>query len=171
MSIGTEKVPLQAPWGSILALIASVAIALGAGWLGSLATTPNIPTWYAGLTKPAFNPPNEVFPVVWTALYILMAVAAWLVWRAAAEPATARRNALIAYAVQLPLNVAWSFAFFGAQSPLAGMAVIVPLVLAIVWTIVAFGRVSRLAAWLLVPYLAWVSFATILNLAILVLNA
>jgi translocator protein len=165
-----ENAPHRTPWASVLALAVSVAIALAAGWLGSLATAPNIPTWYAGLAKPAFNPPNEVFPIVWTILYILMAVAAWLVWRATAEPG-ARRNALVAYGVQLVLNLAWSFAFFGAQSPLTGLVVIVPLVLAIVWTIVAFRRVSRTAAWLLVPYLAWVSFATVLNGAIFVLNS
>ena len=146
-----------------------MAVALAAGWLGSLATAPNIPTWYAGLAKPAFNPPNAVFPVVWTILYILMAVAAWLVWRAPGD-AGDRRRALVAYAAQLVLNVAWSFAFFGARSPLAGLAVIVPLSLAILWTMIGFHRISPPAAWLLAPYLAWVLFATVLNGAIFVLN-
>ena len=146
-----------------------IAIALLAGWLGSMATTPNIPTWYAGLEKPSFNPPNSIFPIVWTALYVLMAVAAWLVWRAPASPPQ-RRAALVLYFVQLAVNVAWSFAFFGAQSPLAGLVVIAVLIVAIVATVLAFRRISGLAAVLLLPYLAWVAFATVLNAAIYALN-
>lgn len=149
------------------ALAAFVIVCLAAGWIGSLATTPNIPTWYAGLNKPWFNPPNSIFPVVWTILYVLMAVAAWLVWR---EETPARWPALAAFAVQLALNIAWSFAFFGAQSPLLGLVVIVALIAAIVWTMIAFSSVSGLAAGLLVPYLAWVAFATVLNAAIYALN-
>ena len=146
-----------------------IAIALLAGWLGSMATTPNIPTWYAGLEKPSFNPPNSIFPIVWTALYVLMAVAAWLVWRAPASPPQ-RRAALVLYFVQLAVNVAWSFAFFGAQSPLAGLVVIAVLIVAIVATLLAFRRISGLAAVLLLPYLAWVAFAPVLNAAIYTLN-
>lgn len=161
--------PAAGPLGTILALIAFVAIPLAAGWIGSLATTPNIPTWYAGLAKPSFNPPNEVFPVVWTILYVLMGIAAWLVWRAPVEE-NRRRLALAAWLGQLIINVLWSLAFFGARSPLAGLIVIVVLLAAIVGTILAFRRVSGWAAMLLVPYLAWVAFATILNAAILSLN-
>ena len=135
---------------SIAALVAFVALALLAGWVGSLATMPNIPTWYAGLVKPSFNPPNVVFPVVWTILYVVMGVAAWLVWGTPAESAS-RRTALVAWFVQLALNVAWSFAFFGARSPLAGLIVIVILLAAIVATMLAFRRVNGLSALLLVP--------------------
>lgn len=158
---------LPAGPGQWVALAVLIVVCLAAGWLGSLATTPNIPTWYAGLNKPAFNPPNSIFPIAWTILYVLMAVAAWLVWR---EETPARWPALAAFAVQLALNIGWSFAFFGAQSPLLGLVVIVALLAAIVWTIFAFWPVSGLAAALLLPYLAWVAFATVLNTAIYALN-
>jgi benzodiazapine receptor len=165
-----ESTPNGSSLASIAVLAVFVAITLIAGWIGSLATAPNIPTWYAGLAKPSFNPPNAVFPVVWTILYVIMAVAAWLVWRAPADESR-RRIALAAWFVQLALNVSWSFAFFGARSPLAGLIVIVVLLAAIVVTILAFRRVSGTAALLLVPYLAWVALATLLNASILSLNA
>lgn len=165
-----ENTPNASRLASVAALVAFVVIALVAGWIGSLATAPNIPTWYAGLAKPSFNPPNAVFPVVWTILYVLMGIAAWLVWRAPADE-NRRRMALAAWFIQLVLNVLWSFAFFGAQSPLAGLIVIVVLLAAIVVTMLAFRRVSGMAALLLVPYLAWVAFAAILNASILSLNA
>lgn len=159
------------------ALIAFVALCLIAGWLGTIATTPNIPTWYAALKKPSFNPPNGVFPVVWTILYLLMAFAAWIVWRERhegtlpAEAAARQSNsALLPFFVQLVLNVAWSFSFFGAHSPLLGLIVITLLAGTIVWTMAAFWYVAANAALLLIPYLAWVVFATALNAAILVLN-
>ena len=158
------------PWLEIAALVAFVGIALLAGQLGSLATTPNIPTWYDGLEKPWFNPPRWAFPVAWTILYVLMGVAAWLAWRAPERRNGDRPRAMVAYFVQLALNLSWSFAFFAAQSPLAGLVVIVVLLAAIVATILAFIPLSRLAALLLAPYLAWVSFAAALNAAILVLN-
>jgi tryptophan-rich sensory protein len=168
MDRGIGSTPNTSPLASVAVLVAFVALTLIAGWIGSLATTPNIPTWYAGLEKPAFNPPNAVFPVAWTILYVLMAVAAWLVWRA--PVGERRRVALTAWFVQLVLNVLWSFAFFGAQSPLAGLIVIVVLLAAIVVTILAFRRVNGRAALLLAPYLAWVAFATVLNASILSLN-
>ena len=158
-------------WKDIGVLVAFVAVALLAGQLGSLATTPNIPTWYAGLEKPWFNPPRWAFPVAWTILFILMGVAAWLAWRTPERQAGDRTRAMILYFVQLVVNVGWSFAFFGAQSPLAGLVVVVLLFAAIVATMVAFRRLSGFAALLLLPYLAWVSFATLLNAAILYLNA
>jgi tryptophan-rich sensory protein len=150
-------------------LVVALAICFAAAALGSLVTIPNLPAWYAGLEKPVFTPPNEVFAPVWTVLYGLMAVAAWLVWRADAIPAD-RSNALKAFGVQLVLNVAWSFAFFGLHNPLAGLGVIVLLLAALLWTIAAFRIVSPAAAWLMLPYLAWVAFATALNAGIYVLN-
>jgi translocator protein len=146
---------------------AFLVISALAGGLGSVATTPNIPTWYEGLAKPWFNPPNAVFPVVWTVLYILIGVSGWLTWRTG-SPRTTR--ALVPYFIQLALNVAWSFAFFGMHNPAAGLAVIALLAIAIVWTIVAFWPISRAAALLLVPYLLWVCFASALNVAIYSLN-
>ncbi len=149
------------------ALGAFLVLAALAGGLGSLATTPSIPTWYAGLAKPWFNPPNVVFPVVWTALYVLIAIAGWLAWRAGSPGGT---GTLVPYFVQFALNVAWSFAFFGGHSPIAGLVVIALLAIAIVWTIFAFWTISRPAALLLLPYLLWVAFASVLNLAIYALN-
>jgi tryptophan-rich sensory protein len=148
----------------LAALGAFLVLSALAGGLGSLATTPNIATWYAGLVKPAFNPPNSVFPVVWTILYVLIAIAGWLAWRHGA----ARR--LVPFFVQIALNVIWSFAFFAAHSPAAGLVIVAALWLAILWSILAFWPVSRAASWLLVPYLAWVSFAAVLNGAIFALN-
>jgi benzodiazapine receptor len=157
------------PAADLVALAASIAIALLAGWIGSVATTASIPTWYAGLEKPSFTPPNAVFPVVWTILYVMMGVAAWRAWRSGGEPFL-WRTALLAYAIQLILNVLWPLAFFGAESPLGGLIVIVVLLAAVVATILAFRRLDGIAALLLVPYLAWAMFATVLNASILGLN-
>ncbi len=150
-------------------LLVFLAISLAAGWLGSVATMPNIPNWYADLEKPFFTPPNAVFPIVWTVLYVLMGIAAWLVWRKDAIGAD-KTAALSAFFVQLALNVAWSWAFFGAHNPLLGLGIIVLLMIAILWMLAAFRIVSRLAAALMVPYLAWVAFATAPNAGIYVLN-
>jgi translocator protein len=151
------------------ALVVLVVICLLAGYVGSIATTPNIPTWYAGLTKPFFTPPNAVFPIVWTLLYLTMAVAAWLVWR---QPqfASERRAAFAAFFVQLALNVVWSWVFFGTHNAGAGLIAIFLLLAAIAWTIATFWRVSRVAAWMLAPYAGWVAFATLLNGGIYLLN-
>ena len=153
--------------GPMRATIAILPI-LAAAVLGNVATLPNIPTWYAGLAKPGFTPPNGVFGPVWTVLYALMAYA---VWRVLSLPATpGRGRALVAFFVQLALNAAWSWAFFGAHSPLAGLWVILPLLLMIIETIRRFWPLDRLAAVLLMPYAAWVGFATALNAAIWRLN-
>jgi len=117
--------------------------------------------------RPWFFPPTIAFPVVWTLLFTLLGVALFLVWRAGTERRSVR-VALAAFAVQFGLNLAWTPAFFGLQRPALGLAVIVLLWAAILGTIVAFDRVDRRAAVLLVPYLAWVSFAAVLNYAILV---
>lgn len=163
---GREKVPSGG--ASLLALALLLGLCLLAGWAGTIATTPNIPTWYAGLAKPPLTPPNAAFPIVWTILYVLMAIAAWLAWRSSVG--VARWTVLVPFFVQLALNVAWSFTFFGSQSPALGMVVIVLLLVAIGWTIARFSSVERLPALLLLPYLAWVAFASYLNLGILVLN-
>ena len=135
----------------------------------SLVTRPNIPTWYAGLVKPAFTPPNWLFPLAWTVLYAMMALA---LWRILALPRNrpGRRAAVAAFFAQLALNGLWSFAFFGAQSPLAGLVVIAALIAAILATMRLFGGLDRTAALLLAPYLAWVAYAALLNGAIWRLN-
>ncbi len=125
--------------------------------------------WYAQLTKPPLNPPSWVFGPVWTLLYLLMGISLYLVWsRASRHPGATL--AVGVFAVQLVLNALWSPAFFGARSPGLGLIVIVPMVVLIAVTISLFGRISNVAGWLLVPYLAWVSFATYLNAAIWWLN-
>ncbi len=125
--------------------------------------------WYAALRKPAWNPPSWIFGPVWTALYIMMAVAAWLVWRRGGW--RAQRRPLGLFLVQLALNAAWTPLFFGLHLPGVAFAEILLLWLAIAWTLAAFWRVHRVAAWLLAPYLAWVSFAAVLNFTLWRLNS
>jgi len=140
------------------------------GIAGALATAPAIETWYATISKPGFTPPSWVFGPVWTLLYALMGTAAFLVWRERDADPRMTRFALGAFLVQLMLNGFWSPAFFGLQSPLLGLLVIVPLLGVLLVTTRLFARVSRPAAALLVPYVAWVTYATVLNAAIWTLN-
>lgn len=154
---------------SLIGLGVALLICFAASFIGSAFTTPNLP-WYATLEKPGFTPPNGVFPIVWTILFAMMAVSAWLVWRAPAEQGD-KKTALTWFGIQLALNVLWSFAFFQMHSPIAGLAVILWLLVAIVMTMVFFDRVARVAALLLIPYLLWVGFAAGLNFALWALNA
>lgn len=153
----------------LIKLLVSVLVCQLAGLIGSLATSASIQTWYATLTKPFFTPPNWLFAPVWITLYLLMGVAVFLVWRQGFEEPRVRRGLAI-FGVQLILNTLWSIAFFGLQSPLAGLVVIVLLWLAILLTILTFSKISKPAAILLIPYILWVSIAALLNAAILVLN-
>lgn len=154
---------------SILALIASILISQLAGVIGSVFTASSVKTWYRTLDKPPFNPPGWVFGPVWTALYTLMGVAAWLVWRKGwVTPGV--RAALGVFAVQLVLNGLWSYLFFGLRSPFAAFVELVILWAAIALTVILFFRVSGAAGWLLIPYIAWVSFAGVLNFSIWRLN-
>ena len=155
---------------SIWKLVISIVVCQGAGIIGSLFTTPAIPTWYAALQKPAFTPPNWLFAPAWITLYLLMGIAAFLIWRVGLENRRVR-TALIIFLVQLVLNSLWSVVFFGMQSPLYGIIVIIILWLAILLTILKFARISSVAAWLLVPYILWVSFASALNISIWLLNS
>jgi len=154
---------------SILRLLICLFGCQLAGVIGSLATMPAIPTWYAALQKPFFTPPNWLFAPAWTTLYLLMGVAAFLVWRRGWTESRVKM-ALSIFIIQLVLNTLWSFAFFGLESPLYGLVVIAALLVLIVLTMVSFFRVSAAAGWLLLPYLLWVSFATALNTAVLILN-
>ncbi len=150
-------------------LILSVIICEAAGILGSIFTAPSIPSWYSGLKKPAFSPPNWVFGPVWITLYAMMGVAAYLVWNEGIEKKEVR-IALGLFAVQLVLNSLWSFLFFGLKNPLYGLIEIVVLWIVILLTILKFWGISKTAGWLLIPYILWVSFATLLNFAIFRLN-
>jgi translocator protein len=150
------------------ALLLAIVACFAAAGLGSLATMDAIPTWYAALRKPSWNPPNWVFGPVWSLLYLMMAVAAWLVWRTAGWPGA--RPALGLFAVQLVLNIGWSVVFFGLHRPGWAFAEIVLLWGAILATLLLFRPISPSAALLLVPYLAWVTFAGLLNFTVWRLN-
>ena len=147
-----------------LAVFVGINAAVSA--LGGWATSSSVTTWYPTLAKPAFNPPDWVFAPVWSALYLMIAIAGWRAWRrgAAAPPA------LLVYAVQLALNLSWSFVFFGARLIGPALFVIAALLVAIVVNAALFWRLDRPAGALLVPYAAWVSFAAVLNAALWRLN-
>ncbi len=156
--------PLRS-WG-MLALFLAISLAVGAA--GGVVTRPALPVWYAELAKPSFTPPNWAFPVVWTALFALMGIAAWRVWRLRGF-----RGAPVAlglFFTQLGFNFGWSLLFFGLRMPPAALAWIAVLWLAIVATLVAFWRNDRAAGAMLVPYLLWVSYAAALNAAFVRMN-
>ena len=148
-------------------LLAFILVTLVVGALGSIVTEPNIAKWYAGLLHPSFAPPNWLFAPVWTTLYILMAAAAWRAWRVTGL----NSPAILAYGVQLALNLAWSFIFFGLHQISAALAEIGVLVLAILATMILFWRADRLAGIMMFPYLAWTCFASALTYGFWTLNA
>lgn len=153
----------------IVKLVVSIIVCQAAGLIGSLFTTPAIPTWYASLRKPVFTPPNWLFAPVWTTLFLLMGIALFLIWRkGVGMPGV--KMALIIFFIQLLFNIFWSIAFFGLKSPLLGLIVIVILWIAILLTIINFYRISTIAGLLLVPYILWVSYAGILNFSLFTLN-
>ena len=152
-----------------IALVLFLAVCLGASALGAFVTAGSVGTWYQSLQKPSFNPPDGVFAPVWTALYIMMAVAAWRVWRRHGFQAAGR--AMVLFALQLALNLAWSLIFFGLRLIGPALAEIGLLFIAIVATTIAFWRHDRLAGLLLLPYAAWVAFASLLNAALWNLNS
>ncbi|MEP6670607.1 MAG: TspO/MBR family protein [Chthoniobacter sp.] len=151
-----------------LALFVLIFATFGLSAFGTLAVTSSLSVWYPSLAKPSWNPPSAVFGPVWTVLYLMMAVAAWLVWRRGSEAEVV--PAMTAYFGQLVLNILWSLIFFGLKAPGWAVFDIVVLWVAIIVAIAQFGKVSRIAAWLLVPYLAWVTFASLLNITIWRMN-
>jgi tryptophan-rich sensory protein len=150
-------------------LIIAVVVSEVAGIIGSIFTISAIPAWYATLAKPTLNPPSWLFGPVWTTLYLLMGIAAFLVWRKGWDNKGVK-TALYLFAVQLILNAAWSIIFFGLHSPAWALVDIIAMWIVIVATIVVFVKISRPSAWLLAPYILWVSFALYLNYAIWRLN-
>jgi benzodiazapine receptor len=160
----------------IYKLLISLAIAFAAAGIGSFFTISAIPTWYAELAKPSFNPPNWVFGPAWSLLYTLMGVALFRVWNSKPEGSTkghtkpARTLAFARFGVQLVLNALWSIVFFGLHQLGPALIVIAALWLAILACIVTFWRFERTAALLLLPYLAWVTFASLLNFAVWRMN-
>lgn len=151
-----------------LGLVGWILAALAAGALGGLATGSSVDTWYRSIAKPDWTPPDWLFGPVWTTLYVLMGVAAWRVWKRA-RPGGAR-GALGLFGLQLVLNAVWSLLFFGLRAPGPAFFELIALWVCIAATALAFSRWDRLAAWLLAPYLLWVSFAGALNLSIWMLN-
>lgn len=152
----------------IVGLIAFLALCLGVSAIGGAVTATSVGTWYQTLHKPPFNPPDWLFAPVWTTLFVMMAIAGWLAWRAGGR--SAARGALMLFAVQLALNLAWSVLFFGLRSIGAALVEVVVLLAAILATTVAFWRRDRIAGLLFMPYAAWVAFAVLLNVALWRLN-
>lgn len=147
----------------------SIGVCLSAGALGTVFTVSSIPTWYTTLNKPVFNPPNWIFGPVWTVLYILMGVSFALIWLKGVKTQKSR-EAISLFLVQLFLNAIWTPIFFGAKNLFLALIVIILMWIFILKTILAFGKINKTASYLLYPYIAWVSFATILNFAVWLLN-
>lgn len=165
MAMGSDR---RQPWEIWLGLGLFLALVGTSAWLAAQATLSSL-GWYAGLAKPGFTPPDRVFGPVWTILYVLMAIAAWRVWKAQTTRLSVG-GTLAMFFVQLVLNTLWSPVFFGAQRPDVAFVIIVMLLGALCVTLLQFFRVDRLAGWLLTPYLLWVGYASALNGAIILLN-
>ncbi len=150
-------------------LVYSIVICQLAGIIGSFFTFPSISTWYVALEKPSFNPPNWVFSPVWITLFILMGISLYLVWGSGAKTRYVK-IALTLFGIQLALNALWSIIFFGLKSPFYALIELVILWVAILATIFKFFNISKTAAYLLIPYILWVSFAAVLNFSIWVIN-
>ncbi len=143
-------------------LVLSLAITVILGLSGGFFSVSEIPGWYAQLQRPSWNPPNWIFPPVWTLLFVMMGISLFLVWKNNA-PVRVKKMAIMIFSIQLLLNILWSYVFFKQHTMGWALAEIIILWIAILLTIFAFGKISSLAAWLLVPYISWVSFAAILN--------
>ncbi|MFZ1535277.1 MAG: TspO/MBR family protein [Chitinophagaceae bacterium] len=150
----------------IISIIIPVAIGATAGFF----TATGVESWYQTINKPSWNPPGWIFAPVWTTLYVMMGIALFLVWKSNAREGL-KKNANTFFAIQLILNFFWSFIFFDQQQPGWALVEIIIMWIAILLTIFAFAKVNKTAAWLLVPYISWVSFATILNYTIWKLNS
>lgn len=153
---------------NITALMICLLLPLAIGGISGYATASGITDWYVNLNKPSFNPPNYLFGPVWTFLYLLMGVSLFIVWRSPAGPD--RTQALRIFVIQLTLNFLWSFLFFRFNLPGLALLEIIMIWISILTMILLFGRISKPAAYLQIPYLLWVSFATVLNGAIWYLN-
>lgn len=151
-----------------VAFMIFLALCLAVSALGAAATATSVGSWYRTLAKPPFNPPDWIFAPVWTALYFMMALAAWRVWRR--DGLRQARAALMLFALQLALNLAWSVLFFGMRAIGAALLEIVALLVAILATTLVFWRRDRVAGMLFIPYAAWVAFAAVLNAALWRLN-
>lgn len=151
-------------------ILTVVVTCVAIGYLSGTVTQESILTWYPSLIKPSFNPPNWIFGPVWSMLYIMMGVAAGLIWDRMENEKEIVKNALIIFAIQLTLNALWSYLFFGLRNPMVAGIEIILLWLMIFETYTQFVKINKIAGYLLLPYLAWVSFATVLNGSIWWLN-
>ncbi|MFW0738320.1 TspO/MBR family protein [Flavobacterium sp. T12S277] len=154
----------------IVKIAIALVICLMVGYSASVVTRPSVETWYPTLIKPVFNPPNWIFMPVWTLLYILMAVAAGLVWDKIKEQKETVKIALGFFLIQLTLNAIWSYLFFELKNPMLALIEIVLLWLMIYETHLKFIKINKIAGYLLIPYMAWVAFAGVLNASIWWLN-
>lgn len=153
----------------VVKFVIAVSLPLALGAFAGFFTSASVQGWYSTVNKPAFNPPNWIFAPVWTSLYLLMGIAFYIVWLKV-EESKIKTKAIIFYFIQLVLNFCWSIIFFYAEEPGWAFAEIMLLWVMIVATIIKFSKISKFAAWLLVPYILWVSFAAVLNFAIWQLN-
>lgn len=154
----------------IVKIAIALIVCLVVGYSASIVTRPSVESWYPTIIKPSFNPPNWIFMPVWTFLYILMAVAAGLVWDKIKEQNEEVKKALGFFLIQLTLNAIWSYLFFGLKNPMLALIEIAILWLMIYETYLKFIKINKIAGYLLIPYLAWVSFAAVLNASIWWLN-
>ena len=152
-----------------LKYLLAIGICFLAGGIGSLFTVSAIPTWYAGLTKPFFSPPNWLFGPAWTTLYTLMGISVAMIWLKGLKNKKVR-DAIVLFGIQLGLNAIWSPVFFGAKNLFVALIIIIFMWIYILKTILAFRKIDKIASYLLYPYIAWVSFASLLNLSVWLLN-
>jgi len=154
----------------ILRIATVIMTCLAVGYISSIVTRENIPTWYADLNKPFFNPPNWIFAPVWTLLYIMMGFAAGRIWNKIDTDEKNVKKAFLFFIIQLALNALWSYLFFGLRNPMLASFEIILLWLMIYETYLQFKKIDKVSGYLLLPYLAWVSFATVLTFSIWYLN-
>jgi len=155
---------------NITRILMVVVTCLVVGYFSGIVTRNSIETWYPTLVKPSFNPPNWLFPPVWTTLYILMGIAAGLIWNRIEFEKEAVKRALLFFAIQLGLNALWSYLFFGFHNILLALVELVLLWLILYETYLSFKKINKIAGYLLLPYLAWLTFAGVLNASIWQLN-
>ncbi|ALM49597.1 CrtK [Flavobacterium psychrophilum] len=161
-----EQKPLSRTFKILVMIVTCVIV----GTVSGLVTQESVTTWYPTINKPSFNPPNWIFAPVWTTLYVMMAIAAGLVWDKMETQRETVRKALTFFAIQLALNALWSFIFFGLHNPMLALIEIVLLWLMIYETFVQFNKVNKIAGYLFIPYILWVTFALVLNASIWWLN-
>ena len=154
----------------IIRIVLVVMTCLVIGYLSGKVTQESITTWYPTLIKPVFNPPNWIFPIAWTILYIMMGVAGGLIWNYLESDQEKVKKAFTFFIIQLALNALWSYLFFGLHNPFLALIEIILLWLMIFETYTQFKKIDKVAGMLLIPYLAWVTFATVLNASIWWLN-